>query len=147
MQSVILKFFAGIFHSLAAWFDASLTGRLFNKISAFLAAAFSDSLPGRFFSGKGEDSWFSQSLFGKILLFPLSLCKRIAQKTETFGKNLCASSQVIWVLSAWHSISIRVYGVFLAAGAEGEAGRGEVTKIQSSDEEALAGGADFHEGT
>ncbi len=115
MQSVILKFFAGLFHTLAVWFDESITGRMFNRVSAFLGAVFQSSLLGRFFATAGDGSLFRESLLYKLLTLPVALCRRIADKTSDYVKGMTRSSGVVWLLTNWHSVSIRIYGTVLCA--------------------------------
>ncbi len=115
MQSKILQFFGGLFHTLALWFDASVAGRLFNGFSAFLARAFADSLPGRFFAAKGTASLWSESLFYKVLHTPVRLCRFIADKIGDKWQKMAKSSCIVWFLMNWNTVSIRVYGFVLGS--------------------------------
>lgn len=115
MQSVILQFLAKICHTLALWFDESIVGRLFNRASRWLANVFRDSLPGRFFSCGKAGRWFFESFFGKLFLLPITLCRKVAEKYGDRAKAVLGKSRIIWLLSVWNVISIRVYGLALLA--------------------------------
>lgn len=113
MQSSIFQFFANLFHALACWFDASLLGRAFNKFSAFSARVFKHSLIGRFFAGQSKGTFFFESLFGKLVMLPITLARKTAAKFGGFWSRTAQNSGIYFLLSSWHSISIRTYGVAL----------------------------------
>ncbi|MBR6729401.1 MAG: O-antigen ligase family protein [Clostridia bacterium] len=113
MQSSIFKFFANIFHTLAFWFDASLTGRVFNSISAFCARVFRHSVLGKFFCAKESAGWFTESIFCKLLLLPVSFLRYLNKKAGETLRRISSSSYIIWLSENWHNISIRTYGITL----------------------------------
>ncbi|MBQ2696874.1 MAG: O-antigen ligase family protein [Clostridia bacterium] len=112
MQSSIIKRIGRLLRLINIWFNASVIGRFFNRVSKTLATAFSTSLLGRFFTPK-EHHFFKESLFYKLLSLPITLCKLTAKKCGKFAKTLDESSSVIWFFNYWHSISIRTYGFIL----------------------------------
>ncbi|MBE7009928.1 MAG: hypothetical protein E7418_00375 [Ruminococcaceae bacterium] len=112
MQSSIFHFFARIFHSLADWFGASLFGRGFNRVATFCAKVFAGSLLGRFFDTHGEGHVFSESIFGQLLALPVKLIRRLGEALHSITP-MTETSSIYWLLSAWHTISIRAYGLIL----------------------------------
>ncbi len=112
MQSAILKFCGRMLRILNIWFCASVTGRAFNRLSKTLGNAFSHSLLGRFFT-PAEGSVFRESLFCKLLLLPVSVCRRLAAAIGEKWKVLEKNSSILWFFDNWHNISIRTYGVIL----------------------------------
>ncbi len=112
MQSLIYKKIGQWIRLLGLWFNASVTGRIFNRISAALAVVFSNSLLGKLFDARRKDIC-KKSLFCKFLLLPVTLCRLFAKKTDAFWKAQKQSSGVVWFLSYWNCISIRTYGSVL----------------------------------
>ena len=112
MQSAILKKCARFLRILNIWFSASVTGKAFNRVSRVLATAFAGSLPGRFFT-PSEGGIFRESLFCKVLLCPVTLCRLFGKKISYLWVRLESGSSVFWCLDNWHSISIRIYGMIL----------------------------------
>lgn len=113
MQSSIFRFFANVFHALARFFDASLFGRAFNRLTSFCGRVFKHSVPGRFFAGQTQGTWFSESLFGKLFMLPITIMRLLACKVGSFCSRTAQNSGIYFLLSSWHSISIRTYGVAL----------------------------------
>ncbi|MBE7047910.1 MAG: hypothetical protein E7393_00855 [Ruminococcaceae bacterium] len=113
MESVILQFFSNIFHGLAIWFNESIIGSWFNRLSGWFATVFRDSMLGRFFACKGERSFFKESLFCKLLKTPVIFCQFIGKHIHKLSHNTFQTSGVVWLLANWHSISIRIYGTVL----------------------------------
>ncbi|MBQ7006785.1 MAG: O-antigen ligase family protein, partial [Oscillospiraceae bacterium] len=111
MQSSIMAFFAKLFHCLAIWFEESCTGRIFNHISAFLANCFRHSFVGRLFTQTNWGEVFKHSLFCKLLLLPVTLCRLVARHTDSFSKNVASSSGLLFLFENWHRLSIRAYGI------------------------------------
>ncbi len=112
MQSSIFKWFSRQFRKLNIWFNASVTGKVFNSLSAALALAFSTSFVGRLFR-PGSKEIFSNSLFGKLLSLPIRLCQKHQEKAGEFWCSVTTSSGLVWFFNHWHSISSRAYGMVL----------------------------------
>lgn len=115
MQSSIMNVLAKLFHCLAVWFEESFTGKMFNRISAFLANAFRHSFMGKLFAPVQGREIFKHSLFYKLIMLPVTICRALAQHTDAFCKKVTASSSILWLFENWHRISIRIYGVCLFA--------------------------------
>lgn len=115
MQSSILQFFAALFHRLAYWFNESVTGRLFNRLSAFLARVFRGSLLGRLLAAPQDGRFFRSSRLHAVLTWPIRLCRALAQKLDAPVKRMLDTSGLVWLLHNWYYVSIRVYGVVLCA--------------------------------
>ncbi len=112
MQSSIFSWFSRQFRKLNLWFNASITGKVFNRLSATLALAFSHSFLGGLFR-PGTKNLFSGSLFHKLLTLPLNLCRKHQEKTGEFWHSVTSSSAVVWFFSNWSFISSRAYGMVL----------------------------------
>ena len=91
MQSSILKWFSRLFRKLNIWFNASRSGKVFNRCSAFLARLLAESFFGRLFVPTGRE-YFTESLFGKLLGLPVAICRKFYEKSGNFWKNLTGSS-------------------------------------------------------
>lgn len=115
MQSSVLQFLAVLLHRLAVWFDESVTGRAFNRLSAFLARAFKGCLLGRLFAAPQDGRFFKASRLYALLTLPIKLCRALAARFDAPLRHLLNTSGFVWLLQNWYSISIRVYGVVLAA--------------------------------
>ncbi|MBE7022077.1 MAG: hypothetical protein E7414_02530 [Ruminococcaceae bacterium] len=113
MQSSVFRFFANLFHKLALWFDASLFGRVFNRVSAFGARVFRHSVLGRFLAAENMGEFFKESLLYRLLTLPITLLRRIADKIGPFCSRTATSSSFNFLFSSWHSISSRTYGITL----------------------------------
>ena len=111
MESRIYDFFVKIFVCLGRWFDESIFGRLFNRVSAFFARAFSDSVLGKIF-GKMKDGKdvISGSLFFKIICFPVSILKSIAKVIPENWENIYKKSVLVYLADNFELISTKVYG-------------------------------------
>ena len=72
MQSLIYKKIGQWIRLLGLWFNASVTGRIFNRISAALAVVFSNSLLGKLFDARRKDIC-KKSLFCKFLFSYVSI--------------------------------------------------------------------------
>ena len=112
MQSSIVKHLGRILRLINIWFNASMTGRLFNRITKTLGRAFPESLPGRFFTPE-KHQFFRESLFYKIVILPITICRFSAKFFGPVFEKLEKNSSFLWFTTHWHSISIRTYGFVL----------------------------------
>ncbi len=112
MESLILKKCKKILRILNIWFCASKSGKLFNRITSTFAKAFPSSFLGKFLS-KERNNYFRESLFCKLLMLPITLCRLIGSKISSFCHVVAKNSYLNYFFSNWHLVSTRVYGTFL----------------------------------
>lgn len=114
MESSIYNFFARIFHALAVWFDASLFGRGYNALCAFLGKCFRNCFIGkRLCKGLETREVWEASLLYRVLHLPVRLCRMIAQKSGGFWERVSEDSRVVRLADNWELVSIRIYGVVI----------------------------------
>ncbi len=116
MESRIYGFFAKIFSCLGVWFDASVFGKLFNRISARLGKVFADSFLGRLFCRPlYENKAFTESVFWKIITLPILLLKKIGACISDSWVNVYRKSVLFYLADNFELISSKVYGtIFLS---------------------------------
>ncbi len=114
MESSIYQFLARVFHALAVWFDASLFGRIFNAVCAFLGKCFRNCFVGkRLCKGLETREIWEASLIYQLLHIPVRACRWFAKKSSKFWIKAAEGSQIIQLTNNWELVSIRIYGVII----------------------------------
>ncbi|MBR2500716.1 MAG: O-antigen ligase family protein [Clostridia bacterium] len=114
MQSTISSFFVKLFKNIAAYFPYSILGKVFYAICGFIEGTVSESIIGRFFKKKTDSQKiFKESIFGKIVLFPVNLSVFLANKISGYYNEIRKGSSVLYLIDNWNLVSIRLYGFSL----------------------------------
>ena len=81
MHSSICSFFVKILKNLAEYFPHSILGKVFYAIFDFIGLVVSGSVIGKCFETKRDSELvLKESIFGKIILLPFTICEFIAKK-------------------------------------------------------------------
>jgi len=89
MHSSICSFFVKILKNLAEYFPYSILGKVFYAIFDFIGLVVSGSVIGKCFETKRDSELvLKESIFGKIILLPFTICEFIAKKLSSLYKSI-----------------------------------------------------------